>query len=109
MTQTQKLESAVEKRLEKIFDTLHEDSRESLAAEEYEQLRHDFAFHMTDWKDDLLQLANWFKRPDSIDDESSSRLIVGFLYHVIPHLNRAGQLLLDEIPDPFTSSPASPT
>jgi len=109
MTQTAKLESTVEQRLENLFDSLCEGRRESLSAEEYEQQRHDFAFHMTDWKGDLVKLASWFRRPESLDDEESSRLIVGFLYHVIPHLNRSGQLLLEEIPDPFSSSPASPT
>jgi hypothetical protein len=62
--------------------------------------RRDFVFHMTDWLSDLDHLVAIYKHPERVDAEQASE-IVGFLYHVIPHLNAAGRLLLDDIPDAF--------
>jgi hypothetical protein len=42
--------------------------------------------------------------PEQLDAEAASALVIGFLYHVVPHLNAAGRLLLDEISDPFASA-----
>ncbi len=96
----------VELLLEKLLDSQREEWKEELPSEELEQRRHDFVFHMTDWKDDLERLAEWFRNPECLDEEAASTLVIGFLYHVIPHLNAAGRLLLDEISDPFRSAEA---
>jgi hypothetical protein len=87
--------------LGKIFDGAREGLRESLAPQEYEKRKQDFVFHLTDWADDLQQLADLFNRPNRQDEESASALVIGFLYHLIPHLNAAGRLLLDDIGDPL--------
>src|SRR4051812_49118208 len=56
---------------------------------------------MTDWRSDLEQLADLFKHLDRQDEDSASVLVIGFLYHVVLHLNAAGRLLSDEFADPF--------
>lgn len=67
------------------------------------QARNDFVFHMSDWFDDLDRLQAIYKHPERISPKKSGHEIAGFLYHVIPHLNAAGRLLLEEIPDAFSS------
>jgi hypothetical protein len=97
-------DSELERLLASIFDGAREGLREELTPDEYEKRRHDFVFHLTDWRDDLERFAALFQHPDHQDEDSASELIIGFLYHVIPHLNAAGKLLLDEINDPFAGS-----
>lgn len=91
----------IEQLFGQVFDGAREGLRETLDPEEYERRRHDFIFHMIDWKDDLERLADLVKHPERQDEESASVFLIGFLYHVVPHLNAAGRLLLDEINDPF--------
>jgi hypothetical protein len=85
----------------RIFEDHREDVREDLGQAEFERQRFDFAFHMSDWASDLEQMADLLRDPDRIDFEEASTFVIGFLYHVVPHLNAAGRLLLDEIRDPF--------
>jgi hypothetical protein len=87
--------------LGKVFDAASGGLRAELPADEYERRRYDFVFHMTDWADDLEQMAGWFKSPRRFDEEAAATFVIGFLYHVVPHLNAAGRLLLDDISDPF--------
>jgi hypothetical protein len=87
--------------LEAVFDQLHEEDRKNMAPLLYERRRHDFAFHMTDWLRDLESLGKLYQDPGQVSLEKATRFLIGFLYHVIPHLNAAGRLLLDEIPDAF--------
>jgi hypothetical protein len=96
--------SKLEQLLGKVFDNAREGLREVLDPQEYEKRRHDFIFHMADWKDDLERLADLFNNPDQKDVETATLLVIGFLYHVAPHLDVAGRLLLDEIGDPFSES-----
>src|SRR5438093_582130 len=65
------------------------------------EARSDFVFHMSDWFEDLARLQAIYKHPDQFDRRKAGQEIAGFLYHVIPHLNAAGRLLLEEIPDAF--------
>ncbi len=90
-----------EQLLGRVFDGAREGLRENVDPREYEKRKHDFVFHMTDWSGDLERLAALFDQPDQWDEESASALVIGFLYHVIPHLNAAGRLLLDGVGDPF--------
>jgi hypothetical protein len=87
--------------LQRVFDSCREDLKSELSAEEYERRRLDFVFHMLDWKGDLAQLAEIFEHPESQDKQATEEFLIGFLYHVVPHLNAAGRLLLDNIPDTF--------
>src|SRR5262249_32615785 len=93
--------SKLEQLFGQVFDGAREGLRETLDPQDYEKQRHDFIFHMTDWKDDLEQLSDFFRNPDQYEEESASTLLIGFLYHVVPHLRAAGELLLDEVGDPF--------
>lgn len=106
-------ENQLEKLLESIYDGAREGQRTELPPAEYERRRHDFVFHMLDWKDDLEQLARCYRDPNGHDEESASALVIGFLVHVLPHLSEAGRLLLDGVENPFAddanSSSAVPT
>lgn len=97
-------QTKLEDMLGKIFDGLREGVRAELPPEEYETRRHDFIFHMIDWKDDLKQVAGLFENPEIMDEDAAATLLVGFMYHALPHLNAAGKLLQDEIKDPFAGS-----
>jgi hypothetical protein len=92
--------------LESVFDEMREGEKKELTAAEYEQRRYDFAFHMTDWLNDLDTLVKVYRAPEHVDRKIAREFLVGFLYHVIPHLNAAGRLLLDEVSDPFTLAAA---
>lgn len=87
-----------------LFESQREEWKRDLPPAVFEQRRHDFVFHMLDWKDDLERLALFFSNPDCLDEEAASSFLIGFIYHVLPHLNAAGMLLLDEIKDPFAAS-----
>jgi len=87
--------------LEKVYDSFQEEQRDELPAEEYDRRRFDFAFHMTDWLSDLKGYSKLVEEPGSFKTDDATHFLIGFLYHVVPHLNAAGRLLLDRIPDPF--------
>ena len=91
----------LEQLLSKTFDDLQSGLRKEVGREEYERRKHDFVFHMTDWKDDLEQYAALVQCPQLHDQEAATALVVGFLYHAVNHLRAAAQLLLDDIGDPF--------
>ncbi len=82
--------------LAQIFDELQKIDN----SEDHMRRQQDFIFHMLDWQDDLEQLSAIYANPEKYEDDSS-KIIAGFLYHVIPHINMAGHLLLENIPDPF--------
>ncbi len=52
----------------------------------------DFSFHMTDWKQDLLDLADAMNRSEGISDERFEEVIRGFLIHASGHINAAAAL-----------------
>lgn len=87
--------------LRRVFDSCREDLKSELSAEEYEQRRLDFVFHMLDWESDLVRFAEIVAHPEAQDKRETEEFLIGFLYHVVPHLNAAGRLLLDKIPDTF--------
>jgi len=87
--------------LEKVFENCRDDLRKTLDAATFDQRKRDYVFHMTDWLDDLHTLAQLYQNPEKQDLEAATTAMIGFLYHVVPHLNAAGRLLLDEIVDPF--------
>jgi hypothetical protein len=91
--------------LNQVFDDARSDLHDELTKKDrigdYEKLKRDFVFHMTDWMDDLRRLYALEQVPDVWETERATEFLIGFLYHAIPHLNAAGRLLLDEIPDPF--------
>ena len=92
----------IEDLLGRVFDRAQTGLRDEIAPEEYERRRHEFVFHMLDWKSDLQQFAALVDDPTSMNAKEATTFLMGFLYHVVTHLNAAGRLLLDEVPDPFT-------
>ena len=93
--------------LGRVFDATYEDERANLPAGDYERLRLDFIFHMTDWLDDLRRLNRIVEAPGSQSLEDSRHDLAGFLYHVIPHLRAAGRILVGSGPDPFEDDEAA--
>lgn len=88
--------------LNKVFDRVRgKHLPESEDPSHYTEWQRDFSFHLTDWIPDLERLQALFKDPSKFDDETASTVIVAFLTHVLPHLNAAGRILLDEVSDPF--------
>lgn len=71
------------------------------------EARRQFIFHMTDWLDDLKSLIKLFEEGE-LGKGQSAQTVAGIFYHIIPHLNAAGRLLLDHIPDPFLKELPSP-
>jgi hypothetical protein len=80
----------------KVYGRFHFKNTRNSASE-----RADFVFHMIDWDDDLKKLFQLYRHPSKYSAKDAGRLIAGFLYHVIPHLNAAGRLLLGDVSDPF--------
>ena len=95
------MHSKLRELLEKVFDECREGLRAEVSPAEYAQQRHDFAFHMTDWLGDLKKLNELYAHPEKADLHDATISVIGLLYHVIPHLNAAGRLLLDHVSDPF--------
>lgn len=93
----------LEEFLGKVYDHGREGDRKDMSAEEYARRRHDFVFHMTDWLSDLKFLSDLYEHPEKADVEKTTIEIMGFLFHVLPHLTTAGRLLLDEIGDAFAN------
>ncbi len=68
--------------------------------EKHAETKRQFIFHMIDWIDDLENLLELYGQPEQAGS-NAAQTIASFLYHVIPHLNAAGRLLLDRVPDAF--------
>ena len=92
--------------LGRVFDDHRADLREALPREDYEKLRFDFVFHMTDWLGDLDRLHALRRAPESWSAEEGTEFLIGVFFHVIPHLKAAGRLLVGESSDPFAGDEA---
>jgi hypothetical protein len=91
--------------LGRIFDSARQGEGKQT---DYQQRRQDFIFHMTDWLGDLKNLNELYAHPEEADLREARTSLIALLYHVIPHLNAAGRLLLDTIQDHFTLHPEEP-
>lgn len=89
----------IETLLGQVFDEMHE----GCESEQYADRRADFIFHMTDWKEDFTRLSDLFADPARYSKSDAAKMLASILYHIVPHLNAAGRLLLDEIADPFAA------
>jgi hypothetical protein len=101
-------EKKLRRLLEKIFDSCRQGLREELSPAEYSERKFDFVFHMTDFLADYKRMEHFFEHPEKAKLKEASPEVIGFLYHVVPHLKAAGRLLLDHINDPFEDIPAAP-
>jgi hypothetical protein len=89
------------KLLGKVYDSMRRDERKSVDRETYQRLRFDFVFHMTDWLNDIHRINDLYSHPERFSTHDATTQVIAILVHVIPHLNAAGRLLLDEVSDPF--------
>lgn len=93
--------------LGRVFDEAQDGLKDEVGPEEYDRRRLDFVFHMTDWADDLERLRRLYDDPGSMTLDEAKSIVIGGLYHVVPHLDTAGRLLLDEIKNPFRDDHAA--
>ena len=87
--------------LRRIFDDVHEESRNVLSPEEYEVLCRDFVFHMTVCLDDLDRLEALGRQPGTFPDGEAKGMVIRALMHAPPHLAAAARILVGEVGDPF--------
>lgn len=99
--------ASLQQLLEEVFDGAREELAADLDPAEYQRRRSDFVFHLRDCQRDLERLVQVLQEPDRFTEDEASQIIIGTLYHIVPHLNHAGQLLLDEIQDPFETDHAA--
>ena len=69
--------------------------RSALEAEGYgsAEIRHEIAFHMTDWLSDLEKWHAYCQSPEKLDPDATTDLLVDFLVHVPNHLAAASKLM----------------
>ena len=87
--------------LKGLLGQAFEIARQRSEDQSFEDHKFDFVFHMTDWRKDLETLHQMFSFPERWDADAACVFLIGFLSHVIPHLNAAGKLLVDNVGDPF--------
>ena len=90
--------------MEELFRQIFDDFQQMDDPEEHARCKQEFVFHMLDWTSDLEELAALYRHPHKRGSEAG-KIVAGFLYHALPHLNAAGRLLLDRLPDPFAEPP----
>ena len=62
----------------------------------------DIAFHMTDWKENLEDIARLYEKPDQLTDDQIRDVVLHFLAHVPNHVAAAKKLVgLGPIEDIF--------
>jgi hypothetical protein len=67
---------------------------------------HDFVFHMTDWRSDLLALAALMRDPNAKTDEEWSQVVFAFLSHATGHIIAASKIMeLDPVAFELPSEP----
>jgi hypothetical protein len=76
-------------------------------SDEYnDELAKDIAFHMTDWLEDMSELANFYSAPDTYSSEQIEKLLLKYIFHVPNHLAAAHKLLTSEpLTDVFGVAP----
>jgi hypothetical protein len=55
--------------------------------------KYDFVFHMTDWIDDLYELADLYKKPENKSYDEIHSAVYGFLSHAMSHIHAAAKLI----------------
>jgi hypothetical protein len=87
--------------IEELLSQVFDDFQRVDDPAEHTRRKQEFILHMTDWASELEKMAGLYRNPHQ-QGPDAGKIVAGFLYHAIPHLNTAGRLLLDRIPDPFS-------
>ncbi len=58
-------------------------------------IRHDIAFHLTDWLPDLQEWYEYCQSPESLSASDTVEMLIRFLVHVPNHVAAASKLLTD--------------
>src|SRR5262249_982342 len=88
-------------RLEQLLAKIYHRYQRLDGAEKNRKGKQDFLFHMTDWVNDLQELAELYQHPERFDKGKAGEVVSGFLYHAVAHLRAAAKLLLDFDADAF--------
>lgn len=56
------------------------------------QVVEDIAFHMTDWKENLVELMHLYESPEQLSNDQIQDVVIKFLAHVPNHLAAAKKL-----------------
>jgi hypothetical protein len=88
------MDTRIRELLMAAFDAMHEQEDS-----DHSPQREEFAFHLHECIDDFASFIAAMS-PDA-DPEKTAQFLVGFLTHVVPHMNAAGALFLGKISDPF--------
>jgi hypothetical protein len=67
---------------------------------DYERIKDEFVFHLTECIDDLDKYLHLCKSPLTHDLQTAERIVQGLLYHAVGHLISACRKY-DYVPDPF--------
>ena len=94
--------------LEELLGHTFDAFRDAEDEADHAKKKAEFIFHMSDWISDLETLAALYRDPNMMDRKAARQFIFGYLVHLIPHLDAAGRLMLNEIPDPFAPAEAEP-
>jgi hypothetical protein len=62
------------------------------------ELASHFAFDMTDWRDDRIELQNYLEYSSKRSKDDLKRFVLKYLCHAVPHLNEAYRLVFREEP-----------
>jgi len=89
------------KNVEQLLARAFERCKTGRRTKKFRREQADFVFHMTDWLCDLEELYDMLHKPESWDPEKASEFLIGFFYHVVPHIETAGKLLVGNIRNPF--------
>ena len=83
----------LERRLLKFF----RDMARAKEADNYDDDKDKFVFHMTDWKSSLESLGKLYSKPSDFSQEETNRILQELCYHVLPHLNAAAEIHDDAV------------
>lgn len=95
--------------LQRVLRSVYNQYQRLDSAADNDAARRDFVFHMTDWINDLEQLAALYADPKKLDKDAAGSVVFSFLIHAVPHLMEAGRLLEGhDIRNPFVDTEAKP-
>jgi len=80
-------------KFQQVLAAVYDDLQKLAKPRKNARCRRNFVFHMTDWLEDLHDLNELAEHPDRVSRKQATRLVSGFIYHVLPHLRAAGRLL----------------
>ena len=94
MTKTEKpaLALSSDEQIRQALERVFRDVREDSGSPDPDLHTRDFVFHMVDWREDLLALADLYRDPQGRSSAEWDRAVNGFLINATGHLLAAARL-----------------